>query len=188
MLWRLHQVHHADRDIDVTTGVRFHPIEIGLSMLWKIAVVVAIGASPLAVLLFEIILNGGSLFTHANIALPRSTASCGPSSSRRTCIASIIPCCGASSRYELRVQLLILGPAVRDLCYRSRARPSRHDDRAETVSDGPADGGAVELETAVRPADGALRKPSGVASVAFLPESRLRLGERASDRGQEPCA
>jgi sterol desaturase/sphingolipid hydroxylase (fatty acid hydroxylase superfamily) len=71
MLWRLHQVHHADRDIDVTTGVRFHPIEIGLSMLWKIAVVLAVGASPLAVLLFEIILNGGSLFTHANIALPR---------------------------------------------------------------------------------------------------------------------
>ena len=70
VLWRLHQVHHADRDIDVTTGVRFHPIEIGLSMLWKIVVVLALGAAPLAVLLFEIILNGGSLFTHANIALP----------------------------------------------------------------------------------------------------------------------
>jgi sterol desaturase/sphingolipid hydroxylase (fatty acid hydroxylase superfamily) len=72
VLWRLHQVHHADRDIDVTTGVRFHPIEIGLSMLWKIVVVLALGAAPLAVLVFEIILNGGSLFTHANIALPRS--------------------------------------------------------------------------------------------------------------------
>jgi sterol desaturase/sphingolipid hydroxylase (fatty acid hydroxylase superfamily) len=70
VLWRLHQVHHADRDIDVSTGVRFHPIEIGLSMLWKIVVVLALGAAPSAVLLFEIILNGGSLFTHANIALP----------------------------------------------------------------------------------------------------------------------
>lgn len=70
VLWRLHQVHHADRDIDVSTGVRFHPLEVGLSMLWKIAVVLALGAAPLAVLLFEIILNGGSLFTHANIALP----------------------------------------------------------------------------------------------------------------------
>ena len=50
LLWRLHRMHHADLDIDVTTGVRFHPIEIGLSMLWKIVVVVPLGASPLAVL------------------------------------------------------------------------------------------------------------------------------------------
>ncbi|MGB6427262.1 MAG: sterol desaturase family protein, partial [Methyloceanibacter sp.] len=53
ILWRLHQVHHADRDIDVTTAVRFHPVEIALSMLWKIVVVVALGASPFAVFLFE---------------------------------------------------------------------------------------------------------------------------------------
>ncbi len=71
LLWRLHQVHHADRDIDVTTAVRFHPIEIGLSMLWKIVVVVPLGASPFAVFLFEVILNACAMFNHANIALPQ---------------------------------------------------------------------------------------------------------------------
>ncbi len=70
LFWRLHKVHHADCDIDVTTAVRFHPIEIGLSMLWKIAVVVVIGAAPLAVFLFEVILNACAMFNHANIALP----------------------------------------------------------------------------------------------------------------------
>ena len=70
LFWRLHQVHHADRDIDVTTAVRFHPVEIGLSMLWKIVVVVPLGAPPLAVFLFEVILNACAMFNHANIALP----------------------------------------------------------------------------------------------------------------------
>jgi len=70
LFWRLHQVHHADRDIDVTTAVRFHPVEIGLSMLWKIVVVVVLGASPFAVFLFEVILNACAMFNHANIALP----------------------------------------------------------------------------------------------------------------------
>lgn len=69
-LWRLHQMHHADVDIDVTTAIRFHPIEIALSMLWKIVCVLALGISPLAVLLFEIILNGCAMFNHANVALP----------------------------------------------------------------------------------------------------------------------
>lgn len=71
VLWRLHQVHHADRDIDVTTAIRFHPVEIGLSMLWKMAVVIPLGASPLAVFLFEVILNGCAMFNHANINVPR---------------------------------------------------------------------------------------------------------------------
>jgi sterol desaturase/sphingolipid hydroxylase (fatty acid hydroxylase superfamily) len=70
ILWRLHKVHHADRDIDVTTAVRFHPFEIALSMLWKIVVVVPLGASPFAVFLFEVILNGCAMFNHANVALP----------------------------------------------------------------------------------------------------------------------
>ncbi len=70
LLWRLHRVHHADRDIDVTTALRFHPIEIGLSMLWKIVVVLVLGASPPAVFLFEVILNACAMFNHANIALP----------------------------------------------------------------------------------------------------------------------
>ena len=70
MLWQLHQVHHADRDIDVTTAIRFHPVEIALSMLYKIVWVLALGPSALAVLLFEVILNGCAMFNHANIDLP----------------------------------------------------------------------------------------------------------------------
>lgn len=69
-LWRLHRVHHADTEIDVTTGLRFHPIEILLSMALKLGAVAAIGASPVAVLLFEVILNGMAMFNHSNVALP----------------------------------------------------------------------------------------------------------------------
>ena len=69
-LWALHKVHHADRDIDVTTGSRFHPIEIGLSMLYKMALVVVLGAPVLAVIIFEIILNGCAMFNHSNVKLP----------------------------------------------------------------------------------------------------------------------
>ena len=70
LLWRLHMVHHADRDIDVTTGLRFHPIEIFLSMLIKISVVVILGVPAEAVLIFEAILNGMAMFNHSNIRLP----------------------------------------------------------------------------------------------------------------------
>lgn len=69
-LWRLHRVHHADPDIDVTTAFRFHPIEIALSALWKGAVVVILGAPALAVFVFEIALNALAQFNHANLALP----------------------------------------------------------------------------------------------------------------------
>jgi|DewCreStandDraft_4_1066084.scaffolds.fasta_scaffold00110_97 sterol desaturase/sphingolipid hydroxylase (fatty acid hydroxylase superfamily) len=69
-LWRLHRVHHADLEIDVTTGLRFHPLEILLSMLIKLAAVAALGAPPVAVLLFEVILNGMAMFNHANVKLP----------------------------------------------------------------------------------------------------------------------
>ncbi len=71
ILWRLHQMHHADVDFDVTTAVRFHPVEIGLSMLWKIVVVIAIGPAAGAVVLFEVLLNGTAMFNHANVNLPR---------------------------------------------------------------------------------------------------------------------
>lgn len=70
LFWRLHKVHHADVDIDVSTAIRFHPIEIALSMLWKIALVLVFGPSAVAVVVFEVILNGCALFNHANIALP----------------------------------------------------------------------------------------------------------------------
>ncbi|MGR3617012.1 MAG: sterol desaturase family protein [Paracoccaceae bacterium] len=70
LLWRLHRVHHADRDMDVTTAIRFHPIEIALSMLIKIGVVYALGAPAMAVVLFEIMLNGTAMFNHSNLRLP----------------------------------------------------------------------------------------------------------------------
>jgi sterol desaturase/sphingolipid hydroxylase (fatty acid hydroxylase superfamily) len=70
VLWRLHRMHHADRDIDVSTAIRFHPVEIILSMVWKYAVVLALGAPAAAVLAFEIVLNGGAMFNHANMRLP----------------------------------------------------------------------------------------------------------------------
>jgi sterol desaturase/sphingolipid hydroxylase (fatty acid hydroxylase superfamily) len=69
-LWRLHRVHHADLDIDVTTGVRFHPLEILLSLAIKIAAVVALGAPAAAVVVFEVLLNATSMFNHSNVRLP----------------------------------------------------------------------------------------------------------------------
>ncbi len=69
-LWRLHRMHHADLDFDVSTGVRFHPVEILLSLVIKIAVVVALGAPALAVVIFEILLNATSMFGHGNVRLP----------------------------------------------------------------------------------------------------------------------
>jgi sterol desaturase/sphingolipid hydroxylase (fatty acid hydroxylase superfamily) len=70
ILWRLHMVHHSDLDIDVTTGVRFHPLEIALSMFIKIGAVILIGVSPTAVLIFEVILNAISMFNHSNVCIP----------------------------------------------------------------------------------------------------------------------
>ena len=70
ILWRLHRVHHADVDIDVTTAIRFHPVEIALSMLLKIGLVYVLGPAAIAIVLFEILLNGTAMFNHANIKLP----------------------------------------------------------------------------------------------------------------------
>ena len=70
LFWRLHRVHHADLDFDVTTGARFHPIEIGLSMLIKFAVILALGPPAVAVLVFEVVLNASSLFNHGNVRIP----------------------------------------------------------------------------------------------------------------------
>lgn len=71
VLWRLHRVHHADLEFDVTTGARFHPLEILLSMAIKIGVVAALGAPAVAVLLFEVLLNATSMFNHGNVRLPK---------------------------------------------------------------------------------------------------------------------
>jgi len=70
LFWRLHRVHHADVDIDVTTGARFHPIEIALSMLIKFAVILVLGPPAVAVLIFEVLLNATSMFNHGNVHLP----------------------------------------------------------------------------------------------------------------------
>ncbi|HMK56621.1 MAG TPA: sterol desaturase family protein [Dissulfurispiraceae bacterium] len=70
LLWLLHRMHHADPDIDVTTGARFHTIEIVVSMVIKISVVIVLGAPAWSVLLFEILLNASSMFNHSNICIP----------------------------------------------------------------------------------------------------------------------
>jgi sterol desaturase/sphingolipid hydroxylase (fatty acid hydroxylase superfamily) len=70
LLWRLHRMHHADLEFDVTTGLRFHPIEVLLSLLIKLAVIALAGVPALAVLAFEVALNATSMFNHANLALP----------------------------------------------------------------------------------------------------------------------
>ena len=72
VLWRLHRMHHADLDIDVTTGARFHPIEIVLSMVLKMGVVAALGAPAVGVVIFEVLLNATALFNHGNLKLPRA--------------------------------------------------------------------------------------------------------------------
>ncbi len=71
LLWRIHRVHHADPEVDVSTALRFHPLEIVLSMLLKTGVVVAFGMSPASVLAFEIILNGAAMFNHTKASIPR---------------------------------------------------------------------------------------------------------------------
>ncbi|MCZ6628300.1 MAG: sterol desaturase family protein [SAR324 cluster bacterium] len=71
VLWRLHRMHHADLDIDVTTGARFHPLEIVLSMVIKMGAVLALGAPPLGVLIFEVLLNVTAMFNHGNVRIPQ---------------------------------------------------------------------------------------------------------------------
>lgn len=72
LLWRLHKVHHADPDFDITTAARFHPVEIAASMLYKMGVVALLGPAVLAVFVFEVIFNAATIFTHANLSLPSS--------------------------------------------------------------------------------------------------------------------
>lgn len=70
LLWRLHRVHHSDVALDASSALRFHPLEILLSMLFKMALVAALGAPPIAVLVFEVLLNASALFNHGNVRLP----------------------------------------------------------------------------------------------------------------------
>ena len=159
LFWRLHQVHHADRDIDVTTAIRFHPVEIGLSMLWKIVVVVPLGAAPLAVFLFEVILNACAMFNHANIALPQWL-------DRIVRLFIVTPdmhrvhhsVLRARARFQLRFQSVGLGPAVPHLHGRAGGRASRHDHRAQPLSERGADAARLVVVAAVR-SEAGNRKP-----------------------------
>ncbi|MBO1254395.1 sterol desaturase family protein [Alteromonas sp. 5E99-2] len=83
MLWRFHKIHHADRDIDVTTGLRFHPVEIVFSMFYKLAWVVLLGPSVSAVIFFEVLLNASAMFNHSNVSLTQKVDSW-----LRTCIVT----------------------------------------------------------------------------------------------------
>jgi len=71
-LWRLHRMHHADLDFDVTTGARFHPIEIILSMLIKFATIIVLGPPVIAVVIFEVVLNATAMFNHGNVRIPNA--------------------------------------------------------------------------------------------------------------------
>lgn len=70
LLWNFHRMHHTDTDFDVTTGIRFHPVEIILSIVIKLGVIIVLGPTAIAVLMFEILLNASSMFNHGNIYLP----------------------------------------------------------------------------------------------------------------------
>ncbi len=71
VLWRFHRMHHADVDFDVTTGIRFHPLSVLLSAVIKLGVIFALGPAPVAVLIFEVLLNATSLFNHSNLRIPQ---------------------------------------------------------------------------------------------------------------------
>ena len=158
LFWRLHQVHHADRDIDVTTAVRFHPVEIGLSMVWKIVVVVPLGAAPLAVFLFEVILNACAMFNHANIALPAWL-------DRVLRLFVVTPDMHRVHHSVLRREhdsnygfnLSVWDRLFRTYTAQPRSRPSRHDHRAHALSERSAD--AVRLVAAVAVSGSRNREP-----------------------------
>ena len=124
LLWRLHRMHHADLDIDVTTGVRFHPFEILISLAIKIAVIVAFGIPPVGVFVFEVALNATSMFNHSNARMPalaRPRASAGRGDARHAPRASFDRT--QRDRQQLRLQSAVVGLAVRHLPRASR-RPA----------------------------------------------------------------
>ncbi len=116
LLWRLHRMHHADLDIDVTTGVRFHPLEILLSLAIKVAAVLALGVPAVAVLIFEVLLNATSMFNHSNVALPPRTRADG---ALDHCNAADAPSASfdraAGDQQQFWIQSAVVGPAIRHL-------------------------------------------------------------------------
>ena len=121
-LWRLHRVHHADLDYDLTTGARFHPIEIVLSMLIKFATILVLGPPVVAVILFEVILNGMAMFNHGNVRPARAAGPAAALGLRHPGHAPGPPLGGGRrDQLQLRLQPLLVGPALRHLPRGSRA-------------------------------------------------------------------
>ena len=150
MFWLLHRVHHSDVDFDVTTAIRFHPIEIALSMLWKIVVVLAIGAPAAAVVVFEIILNGCAMFNHSNIDLPKWL-------DRFLRLFLVTPRFSPGApfgdppgdRLKLRLQPVDLGPDVRHLHAPALERAQGHDNWVDAISERAAHGLGLEPDAAI---------------------------------------
>ena len=134
-LWRLHRVHHADTDFDVTTGTRFHPIEILVSMAIKCAAVAAIGAPAIAVLVFEVLLNATAMFNHANGRLPQSIDRwlrwlVVTPDMHRVHHSIVLQ----RDEQQLRLQPAMVGSAVRHLSGAARRRARSDDDRHRRFS------------------------------------------------------
>ncbi len=129
-LWRLHRMHHADLEFDVTTGVRFHPVEILLLMVIKLGVVLALGAPALAVLIFEMLLNATSMFNHGNVLLPqpidRVLRMIVVTPEMQRIHHSIEP---AETNSKFRLQSVLVGLALRHLSRSAGGRSCPHDDR-----------------------------------------------------------
>ena len=133
-LWRLHMVHHADLDFDLTTGVRFHPFEVLLSMVIKMAVIGALGAAPLAVILFEVLLSATSIFNHGNVVLP-------PALDRLLRLIVVTPdmhrvhhsLIANETNSNFGFNLPWVGPIARDVPGAAGGGSREHDHRARTI-------------------------------------------------------
>ena len=140
-LWQLHRVHHADLDYDLTTGARFHPLEIVLSMLIKLAVILVLGPPVVAVILFEVILNGMAMFNHGNVGLPDCARPAAALGLRHPGYAPGPPLGGGRrDQLEFRLQPLLVGPPLRDLP-RGAPRRATGDDHRHRRPPRPAGGG-----------------------------------------------
>jgi sterol desaturase/sphingolipid hydroxylase (fatty acid hydroxylase superfamily) len=151
IFWRLHMMHHADLDFDFTTGGRFHPIEILLSMGIKTAAVAALGPPPLAFFLFEVLLNATSMFNHGNVSLP-------PAVDRTLRLIVVTP------DKQLRVQPSLVGSNRRNLSGPAGCRARRDDHRACTVPGGKEADASVAADASLperrrRVSDGPERRP-----------------------------
>ena len=135
-LWRLHRMHHADLEVDVTTGLRFHPIEIVLSMAIKMAAVLVLGAPVIAVIAFEVLLNASSLFNHANIRIPEKVDPVHAVLYRDTGHAPGAPLNSApGNRQQFRLQRTLVGLSVRNLPGLTTGRAYGHESRYRVLPD-----------------------------------------------------